>query len=51
MHPENNPTPPDERVLGGGYCLWSDQPAAESEEAVYEHVLPFLRAAGRALLK
>jgi hexosaminidase len=49
QHPENNPTPPDERVLGGGYCIWSDQPAAESEEEVLEHVLPFLKAAGKAL--
>lgn len=47
--PENNPTPPDPRVLGGGYCLWSDTPAAETEDEILEHLCPFLRACGKKL--
>ncbi|MBE6589238.1 MAG: hypothetical protein E7643_03590 [Ruminococcaceae bacterium] len=49
-HPENNPTAPDARVLGGGYCLWSDTPAAETEDEVLAHLRPFIEAAGRRLL-
>ena len=47
--PENNPVAPDPRVIGGGYCLWSDMPAAESEDEVLENVKPFIMACGRAL--
>lgn len=47
---ENNPTAPDPRVLGGGYCLWSDTPAAETEDEILEHLKPFIRACGRKLI-
>ena len=48
--PENNPTAPHEGVLGGGYCLWSDLPARETEDEVFAHVLPFIKAIGKKLL-
>ncbi|MBQ8309485.1 MAG: family 20 glycosylhydrolase [Clostridia bacterium] len=48
-NPENNPAAPNPYVLGGGYCLWSDMPAAETEDEVMEHVKPFLTACGKAL--
>ena len=47
--PENNPTAPHEGVLGGGYCLWSDLPARETEDEVFEHILPFIKAIGKKL--
>lgn len=46
---QNNPPAPDPRILGGGYCLWSDTPAAETEDEIMEHVLPYIRACGRKL--
>lgn len=49
VSPQNNPKAPDSRVLGGGYCLWSDTPAAESEDALLEHIKPFLFASGKRL--
>ncbi len=48
--PENNPKAPHEGVLGGGYCLWSDMPGAETEDEVFDHVLPFIKAIGKKLL-
>ena len=48
-HPENNPAAPHKGVLGGGYCLWSDMPARETEDEVFEHVLPYIKAIGRKL--
>lgn len=48
--PENNPKAPCEGVLGGGYCLWSDMPATETEDEVLEHVLPFIKAIGKKLM-
>lgn len=48
--PENNPAYPNEKVKGGGYCLWSDTPAAETEDEVLEHLRPFLKACSKALL-
>lgn len=47
--PENNPEAPHEGVIGGGYCLWSDIPAAETEDEVFEHILPFIKAVGKKL--
>ena len=47
--PENNPPAPDPRILGGGYCLWSDSPASESEDEVLEHILPYIKACGKKL--
>lgn len=49
MHPENDPVPPEPRVLGGGFCLWCDSPAAETEEEILEHLIPYIRACGKAL--
>ena len=47
--PANNPPAPDERVLGGGYCLWSDSPASESEDELLENLKPYIRACGKKL--
>lgn len=47
--PENNLEAPDSRVLGGGYCLWCDIPAAESEEELLKNIKPFITACGKAL--
>ena len=49
QHPENNPSAPDPRVLGGGYCLWSDTPAAETEDELLENLKPYIRACGKVL--
>ena len=48
--PENNPPAPDPRVLGGGYCLWSDSPASESEDEILEHILPYIKACGKKMI-
>ena len=50
QRPENNPTAPNEKVKGGGYCLWSDTPAAETEEEILENLKPYLHACAKALL-
>ena len=47
--PENNPPAPDPRILGGGYCLWSDSPASETEDEILEHLIPYIRACGKKL--
>lgn len=47
--PENNPPAPDPRVLGGGFCLWCDTPAAETEDEVMEHITPYIRVCGRKM--
>lgn len=47
--PERNLPYGDERVLGGGYCLWSDTPAAETEDELLENLKPYIRACGKAL--
>ncbi len=49
QHPENDPPAPDPRVLGGGYCLWSDSPAAENEDELLENLKPYIRACGKKL--
>lgn len=48
--PENNPAAPNDMVMGGGFCLWSDTPAAETEEEVLEHIKPYITACGTKLL-
>ena len=47
--PENNPTAPDPRILGGGYCLWSDSPASEGEDELLENLKPYIRACGKKM--
>ena len=37
------------KIEGGGYCLWSDNPAAETEEEILENMKPYLRACSNAL--
>lgn len=49
QNPENNPKSPDSRVKGGGFCLWCDTPAAETEAEVMEHIKPYIEACGRKL--
>ena len=41
---ENNPSVPDERVKGAGFCLWSDTPAAQSEDELLENMRPYFTA-------
>ena len=48
-NPENNLTAPDERVLGGGYCLWSDSPASENEDELLENLKPYIYACGKKM--
>ncbi len=48
-NPENNPPAPDERILGGGYCLWSDSPASETEDELLENLKPYIRACGKKM--
>ena len=48
-NPKNNLTAPDDRVLGGGYCLWSDSPASESEDELLENLKPYIHACGKKL--
>ena len=47
--PEKDLPAPDSRVLGGGYCLWSDSPASESEDEILEHILPYIKACGKKM--
>lgn len=49
LHPENNPAAPDDRIRGGGFCLWTDTPAAETPEEILTHLRPYIAACGRAL--
>ena len=49
LHPEHNPTAPDSRIKGAGFCLWTDTPAAETPEEILEHLKPYLAACGKAL--
>ncbi len=41
---ENNPSAPDMRVKGAGFCLWSDTPAAQSEDELLENIRPYFTA-------
>lgn len=36
-------------VLGGGFCVWCDNPSAESEDELLEHITPYLFSAGEAM--
>ena len=45
--PENNPAPLDMRVKGAGFCLWSDTPAAKTEDEILEDMRPFFTAIAR----
>ena len=47
--PENNPEAPHDGVIGGGYCLWSDIPAKETEDEVFANILPYIKAIGKKL--
>ncbi len=47
--PENNPSAPDPRILGGGYCLWSDSPASETEDELLENLKPYIYACGKKM--
>ena len=47
--PEKDLPAPDPRILGGGYCLWSDSPASETEDEVMKNILPYIRACGKKL--
>ncbi len=41
---ENNPTYPDARVKGAGFCLWCDTPAAQTEDEILENIRPYFAA-------
>ena len=42
--------PSDTSVLGGGFCVWCDNPSAESAEDILNHISPYLFSAGEAML-
>ena len=42
--------PSDTSVLGGGFCVWCDNPSAESAEDILKHISPYLFSAGEAML-
>lgn len=42
--PKNSLTPPNEKVMGAGFCLWTDTPAAEGEDELLEHIRPYFTA-------
>lgn len=35
---------PNEMIKGAGFCLWSDTPAAETEDELLEHIRPYFTA-------
>ena len=43
-------TPSDTSVLGGGFCVWCDNPTAESADDILKHISPYLFSAGEAML-
>ena len=43
-NPGNVITAPNEKVKGAGFCLWTDTPAAESEDEILEHIRPYFTA-------
>lgn len=48
--PENNPTPPCEQIKGAGICLWSDTPAAMTEDEILENMRPYFTAIAKKTL-
>lgn len=42
--------PSDTSVLGGGFCVWCDNPSAESADDILKHISPYLFSAGEAML-
>lgn len=44
-------SPAEASVLGGGFCVWCDNPSAESAEDILEHITPYLFSAGEAMLR
>jgi len=49
-NPQNKLAAPNEKIKGGGFCLWSDCPAGETEEEVFEHLTPLIKLCGEKLL-
>ncbi|MBQ8371602.1 MAG: family 20 glycosylhydrolase [Clostridia bacterium] len=43
-NPGNLVEAPNERIKGAGFCLWSDTPAAETEDEILEHIRPYFTA-------
>ena len=41
---ENVITPPNEMVKGAGFCLWTDTPAAQTEDELIENIKPYYTA-------
>ena len=41
---DNNPKAPDPRVKGAGICLWTDTPAAMTEDEILEGIRPYFTA-------
>ena len=48
--PENNLTPPNGKVKGGGFCLWCDVPSAETEDETLENLTPLIKLCDEKLL-
>jgi len=37
-------TPPNDRIKGAGFCLWTDTPSAETEDELLENMRPYFTA-------
>lgn len=44
FNPDNIIVAPNEKVKGAGFCLWTDCPAAETEDELLEHIRPYFTA-------
>lgn len=42
--PGNHVCAPNEKVKGAGFCLWTDTPAAETEDEILAHIRPYFTA-------
>ncbi len=41
---DNRIEPPNERVKGADFCLWSDTPSAKTEDEILENIRPYFTA-------
>lgn len=47
FNPGNHIKAPDARVKGAGFCLWTDTPAAQTEDELLEIIRPYFTAIGK----
>ncbi len=48
--PQNKLPSPNEKIKGGGFCLWSDCPGGETEDELFEHLTPLIKLCAKKLL-